>query len=242
MVKREQEFEEGKPMEEYADDSKLVDELNNLKIDPEPNPDAGQRLETVVEEPVRNEKAKKKPEPPVVKIPEQSAPKVVEEPKIEEPPPVEQPVISDPVQEALVQQQVQPEQLQFNGIDDYIKKTGKAVGQAAEANFVNGAYNNLLGVIRGEFVIVPRQAVEQAPQQKPVESEQPKPITLDDLRVVVKEVVAAELPKAMPVQTTQAANPKAVKGGRWSLKMTGAAVAVFLAVGVIIILTINALH
>ena len=58
MGKKEPEFEEGKQVEEYLEDPNLVKELNELEIEPESNSDAEQRLETVVEALVRNEKKK----------------------------------------------------------------------------------------------------------------------------------------------------------------------------------------
>ena len=266
MVKSEQEFEEGKPMEEYAEDSKLVDELNSLQIEPEPNPDAGQRLETVVEEPVRNEKQKKKSEAAVKITAAVSVPKV--EPKIVQPAqevPVEvaaepkivsaeQPLPQQQTPEQDAPQQVQPEQ-KFNGIDDYIARAGQqieenyvAAGKEARRTFINNSYGNLLGIISGEYVVVPRQAVVEQPQTQQVQAAESKPFTKDDLREIVEDVVSKKLEKVVSVQTQMPQSaptiaPKLVKPkGRWSLKMTGAAIAVFLAVGVIIILTINALH
>jgi hypothetical protein len=66
------EFEEGKELEEYAADPDLVSTLNSLEIPGESSPEATQRMETVAEPPIRNEKAK--PLPPVVTQP---IPKVV---------------------------------------------------------------------------------------------------------------------------------------------------------------------
>jgi hypothetical protein len=60
----EENFEEGKSVEDYVDD------LNSLKIDPEPNSQTEQRFENVVESPVRNEKKKPVVEPKKDPVPE----------------------------------------------------------------------------------------------------------------------------------------------------------------------------
>lgn len=265
--KPESEFEEGKPMEEYADDSKLVDELNNLKIDPEPNPDVETRLETVVEEPVRNEKKKPIPQPkkedpkiapvevPVTPNAEKPVQPIVEQPKISEPQP--------PIQEAPQPQQQAPPEVKFNGIDDYIARAGQqieenyaAAGKEARKQFINNSYNNLLGIISGEYVVVPRQAVqqqpaaEQTPQQNPVESEQSKPITIEDLRSTIEEVVDKKISAktVLPEQTQQqqpstTVNPKVVKPkGKWSLKSAALMAGVFLMIGIAIIVTYGLLN
>lgn len=81
-------FEDGKEIEEYANDPSLVDTLNSLEIPGESSPEATQRFEDVALAPVRNEKAK--PLPPVI----QPAPKVV---PVIQPTPKAQPLIEVPM-------------------------------------------------------------------------------------------------------------------------------------------------
>ena len=257
MVKREQEFEEGKPMEEYADDSKLVDELNNLKIDPEPNPDVETRLETVVEEPVRNEKKKPIPQPkkedpkiapvevPVTPNAEKPVQPIVEQPKISEPQP--------PIQEAPQPQQQAPPEVKFNGIDDYIARAGQqieenyaAAGKEARKQFINNSYNNLLGIISGEYVVVPRQAVQQqtAPQQEasPQAVQVQPQLSTEQLKAIVKEVVAEAIP-TQPITAPSPVESKVVKPkGKWSLKSAALMAGVFLMIGIAIIVTYGLLN
>ena len=257
MVKREQEFEEGKPMEEYAGDSKLVDELNNLKIDPEPNPDVETRLETVVEEPVRNEKKKPIPQPkkedpkiapvevPVTPNAEKPVQPIVEQPKISEPQP--------PIQEAPQPQQQAPPEVKFNGIDDYIARAGQqieenyaAAGKEARKQFINNSYNNLLGIISGEYVVVPRQAVQQqtAPQQEasPQAVQVQPQLSTEQLKAIVKEVVAEAIP-TQPITAPSPVESKVVKPkGKWSLKSAALMAGVFLMIGIAIIVTYGLLN
>ena len=255
--KPESEFEEGKPMEEYADDSKLVDELNNLKIDPEPNPDVETRLETVVEEPVRNEKKKPIPQPkkedpkiapvevPVTPNAEKPVQPIVEQPKISEPQP--------PIQEAPQPQQQAPPEVKFNGIDDYIARAGQqieenyaAAGKEARKQFINNSYNNLLGIISGEYVVVPRQAVQQqtAPQQEasPQAVQVQPQLSTEQLKAIVKEVVAEAIP-TQPITAPSPVESKVVKPkGKWSLKSAALMAGVFLMIGIAIIVTYGLLN
>ena len=257
MVKREQEFEEGKPMEEYVEDLKLADELNSLVIPEEPNPDVETRLETVVEEPVRNEKKKPIPQPkkedpkiapvevPVTPNAEKPVQPIVEQPKISEPQP--------PIQEAPQPQQQAPPEVKFNGIDDYIARAGQqieenyaAAGKEARKQFINNSYNNLLGIISGEYVVVPRQAVQQqtAPQQEasPQAVQVQPQLSTEQLKAIVKEVVAEAIP-TQPITAPSPVESKVVKPkGKWSLKSAALMAGVFLMIGIAIIVTYGLLN
>jgi hypothetical protein len=258
-------FEEGKPMEEY--DPNLVKELDSLNIDPEPNPQAEQRLETVAEPPMRNEKKKQqmpkeettkppKPElPSAIKLPQEQKPATPVEPVEITPAPAapfaEKPVSTatqTPVEKIQTPQEQprQPEAPTFRGIDDYIIQTGKAIGQQAEKNFINNSYQNLLGIISGEYVIVPRQQVaEQKPivEQPPAQA-QPQ-ITKEDLRIVVEEVVDKKLsasPSTQPTQASPVASPKPLKQKQkhvWSKKEAIALTGIFIFFEIIIVLSVG---
>ncbi len=182
-----QEFEEGKQIEEY------VNELDSIPIEKEPNQTATQKMETVAEAPVRNEKKpKKQPEPPkqpqppaAVIVPPQPTP-IAPSPQAPPATPAPEPT---PVMEPTPEPTTQPPQPTppqnspptYNGIDDYIIKTGQAIGKQTEAQFINTTYRNLVGVINGELMLVPAQ---QAQQQQPTPEQEPAqaPDPLDTLR------------------------------------------------------------
>ena len=104
MVKSSEEnFEEGKTVEEYTD-SALVDELNGLQIEPEPFP-SGQHMEQVAEviqKPVKKKEEEKKIVAPVAspkqEVPQVKTPVVVSVPIVE---PLQNAVYVAPVEEEL---------------------------------------------------------------------------------------------------------------------------------------------
>ena len=166
MSNSEESFEEGKTVEEYVAD------LDSLVIPPEPNPDVEQRLENVVEEPVRNEKKKPvQPAPQVQVPPPVHKEPVAQPPVVEQPKPPEQPKIPEP---QVPEQPVQVEQ-QFTTLDEYIQRTAEAVKQ----EWLGNAYRNMIGVATGQFQIVRAQA--QLPQQQQVQQPQQQE------RIVVKD-------------------------------------------------------
>ena len=244
--KPEEEFEEGKQMEEYSD-SALVDELNGLKIEEEPNPESEQRLETVVESPIKNEKKKPLPPPPKKDEPKPIQPvQQSKEVKANVPvvniPEAKPEVKPTPVPKEELPQQPQPV---FTGIDDYIQKTGLQIeenyvlaGREKRKEFVNGAYNNLLGVISGEYVIVPRQAVQPAtqPESTPQAVHVQPRLSTEELKAIVKEVVAEAIPKEISPPAPLPVEPKVGKITKWgALKVLGLTVSFFL-VGLAIVL------
>jgi hypothetical protein len=233
-----QEFEEGKQVEDY------VAELDALKIEEEPNPESEQRLETIVSPPIRNEKKKTLPkrEEAAVPVPQ----RVVERPVEVEPEVVPEIIVEQPKRREPVQQQApEPQPQKFNGFDDYIERTAEAVKQ----NWRENVYRTLVGVVSGQLQIVPVQQPQEpepqsAPQQQPQRSQQ---LTKEDLREIVRE----ELPKLIPQAQAQVQpesqvvpppiNPKVVKQGkRWSLKAVLALMGVFVAFGMAIFITLNA--
>ena len=160
MDKRESEFEEGKQVEEYLDASELEKELNSLEIPPEANSEAEQRMENVVEAPVRNEKKKETPQKEAPwKVAEPPTPLPVKQPE----PVIEKPKPPEPQQPQPVQ--AEPE---FKGLDDYIDRTAEAVKQQWRTN----AYRTLIGVVTGQLQVVQPQA--QLPQQSQQTQSQPQ--------------------------------------------------------------------
>jgi hypothetical protein len=180
-------FEDGKQIEEY------VSELDNLKIESEPNLEATQTLETVVEAPIRNEKKlKRQPEPPKPAVPAPPSPASAAPiasptqsfpivPSPTQPAPIA-PTNKEPEIENIEKPEpVPPRRLT---IDEFIDQQGELLkqeyyraGDNVKQEFVDNSYKNLTAVINGEVQLVPIQQTplpEQQPRQEPI------PINVDD--------------------------------------------------------------
>jgi hypothetical protein len=220
-----QEFEEGKQVEDY------VAELDALKIEEEPNPESEQRLETIVSPPIRNEKKKTSPlaktivkEEPVI-VPPQKVEVTQQNTSVDQMPIVEVPKIVE-----SVPQQASQQQQTFSGLDDYIDKASEAMKQRWRAN----VYETLLGVASGQLQVVPvQQAVEQSPV--PQQQSQGRQLTKEDLREIVREELPNYIPTQPPIITPKIASHK----GKWGLKSVVALAGVFLFIGIAIIVTIS---
>lgn len=182
-------FEDGKQLEDY------VAELDSLKIEPEPNPEATQVLETVVEEPVRNKK--EKPKPPQQQVPVKQSliqkPVEAEVPKAEVKPvpekPVDQPTVQpqepQPTQDQLPQQPqqqetpspqvstpIQPQRPAINSLDDYIQFNAEKVrqqyyeaGDIASQQYLQSTYDKFLAIADGRVQLVPAQQEQPQPEE-----------------------------------------------------------------------------
>ncbi len=189
-----QEFEDGKQIEDY------VNELDNIPIEKEPSPTATQTMEFVAEAPVRNEKKPKKqpespkqPQPPAaVIVPPQQAsstpiPQAPPITPVPEPTPTQEPT-PEPTVPSPQPTPTQNSPPTYNGIDDYIIKTGQAIGKQTEAQFINNTYRNLISVINGELMLVPAQQAQPQQQPAPEPTQAPDPIdTLRRIEVALKD-------------------------------------------------------
>jgi hypothetical protein len=193
-------FEDGKPIEEYVNTDSLVAELNELEIAVEHSPEATQTLEVVAEPPVRNEKKQKKPE-----LPKSAAVAITQNTTTNIPqhqPVIAEPIVASPVEiveESLPNPQPElsnaPAQPQFKTLDEYIafraqlireqymqagekiKEDYQREGEQQSQNFVNGVYGNLVAMINGEAVLVPANQVPQQQTQPPEPQPAPEPVS-----------------------------------------------------------------
>jgi len=169
----EENFEEGKPVEEY------VRELDDLVIPEEPSSQATQRLEDIIEPPIKNEKKKpivaavepKKDPTPEVPKPTQKpvAPKIPIIPSV--PPNGEQPLPPPPLEEenngsafpsldGLISKAVERQK-------EEIFKKAKSDADQFEQRFYNGLVALVESVASGSVVPLPQQSVPQLPPPQP---------------------------------------------------------------------------
>lgn len=171
-------FEDGKELEEY------VNELDKLNIEPEPSPEATARIESVAEAPIRNKDQKKEKtksqEPPKPVAPaKQASPAIAYSQSTNDPPQSppnpavtqQNPMLAQPNATTAVtqnnpqpkpteqpvpqEQPKQPQQLQFNSIDDYLKYNANEIkkqysqqGDVASQQYLNEAYKRLVAVVK----------------------------------------------------------------------------------------------
>jgi hypothetical protein len=180
MVNDEELFESEKTVEDYAMDLEECEKI--LAIEPDKFPE-GQPMENVVE--VIEKPISKKPEKKVVEKKKEPESTLKVESKLEPERveiPIQEPIKevtlqtpSFPVEQKPVEQPVQTQQSIRFSIDDYITTTGKRIGVEAEKNFLDNAYGNLLGVIRGDYVMVPKEMLQQQEAPQIQQPQQPAP-------------------------------------------------------------------
>lgn len=229
-------FEDGKSVEDYMSE---LSEVEKFVVDSEPAEEAPV-LEDVVEAPVRNEKKKevKKPESPKpVAVPKQPVPEpqVVEAPVpvVVEPVEVIEEAASEPTPEPVAPQQTQ--QPQFKGIDDYIMQTGHAIGVAAERNFIESSYRNILAVVNGQVKVVPVEQPQPTPAPTTKHVAPPKDdvaIKIAELEQKIKMFEQQTTPTVAPPVIPKVAESKPKKG--ITLKLLGLAILLCLVVGLAI--------
>ena len=193
----EENFEEGKSVEEYTADSALVDELNSLQIEPEPFP-SGQPLEQVVEviqKPVKKKEEEKKIVAPVAS-PKQEVPQV-KTPIAE---PLQNAVYVAPVEEELPLPPPPPEFENANGshpsFDGVIKNVLSAKRQAifdraekdaaqVETNLYTNLFNAFDAIANGSPLVTSQQ---QQPIAQP-QVLQPVPLPVQVQPQVIEKIV-----------------------------------------------------
>ena len=192
----EENFEEGKSVEEYTDAS-LVDELNGLQIEPEPFP-SGQPLEQVVEviqKPVKKKEEEKKIVAPVAS-PKQEVPQV-KTPIAE---PLQNAVYVAPVEEELPLPPPPPEFENANGshpsFDGVIKNVLSAKRQAifdraekdaaqVETNLYTNLFNAFDAIANGSPLVTSQQSQPIAQPQVL----QPVPLPVQVQPQVIEKIV-----------------------------------------------------
>lgn len=186
-------FESGKQVEEYFNPEEAAKELDSLSIPDEPNPEATQTIETVMEPPVRNKSAAKlaKVESAAVKPVESPPAKAVEVPiVVKSPVPIES--VSVPVEESVAAPLPVEKPLT---VDEYIAARGKLVkdeyvhaGELAERQFLEVSYRNIQAVIDGAVRLVPVGEPEPEPEVVPVVAEPAiQPIVVEEDRLSVAD-------------------------------------------------------